>query len=324
MPDAAASSEDSPQFAPATPMPDFMSPVFVKELRQGLRARRFVLPFVVAQVMAIVAVGTELGIASATAEAGTGGGFTDFLGGIVYAVLWIIIGVAMPLTHIGALRPELSGGRNVELLLMSNLDRWQIVRGKWLVGIALSGLMLVSLLPYLLTRYFVGGVDLIDSIRQVALVFMLNGVLTALAIGASGFQNIIGRLLILGIGLGSFAGTLSGAAFKVIDMMDPATGLSEIWIMALFVGVGLLVSALYVAFGLQLGRSRLRLFENPLDPPASGLVIALTIFTPIVVGVTSVSTGGYGGWVAVAGLLILALMIDRGPGKDTAIRYAQP
>lgn len=320
---AALNSDDTAQFAPPTPMPDSFSPVFVKELRQGLRAHRFVMPFVIAQVMAIVAVGTELGIAASDHNAGSGD-FTEFLGGVLYMVLWLIIGVVMPLTNLGSLRSELGGGRNVELLLMSNLSRWQVVRGKWLVGFALSGLMLISLLPYLLTRYFAGGVDLLDNFRQVFMVFLLNGVLTALAIGASGFGNLIGRCLLLGIGVLSFSGTMTGAGWQVLEKMGSATGMSEAWILIAYILVGLLVSALYVAFGLQLGRSRLRLFENPIDPPPSGLVIALMIFTPIVVGITTVATSGNGGWVAVIGLLIIALMIDRGPGKDAAISYAQP
>lgn len=321
--ESAASADDSAQFAPPTPMPDFFSPVFVKELRQGLRARRFIMPFVIAQIMAIIAVGTELGFAS-TSNVTVGSDFTDFLGFVLYGVLWLIIGVIMPLTNIGSLRPELSGGRNVELLLMSNLSRWEVVRGKWLVGFVLSCLMLVSLVPYLLTRYFVGGVDLIDNLSQIFLVFIANAVLTALAIGASGFGNLIGRILLIGIGVLSFAGTLSASSFIVFDKMSSATGSSEIIPLALFVLIALASSALYVSYGLQLARSRLRLFENPIDPPPSGLVIALMIFTPIVVGITSVATVGLGGWVAVIGLLVLSLMIDRGPGKDQAATYAQP
>jgi len=323
MESAAASPDDSAQFAPPTPMPDVFSPVFVKELRQGLRARRFVMPFVLAQVMAIIAVGTELGFAAA-ANATIGSDFTDLLGFVLYGVLWLIIGIIMPLTNIGALRPELSGGRNVELLLMSNLSRWEIVRGKWLVGFALSCLMLVSLIPYLLTRYFVGGVDLIENLTQIFLVFIANGVLTALAIGASGFGNLIGRILLIGIGVLSFSGTLSATSFIVFERMTSATGASELITLVIFVLVALASSALYVSYGLQLGRSRLRLFENPIDPPPSGLVIALMIFTPIVVGITSVATIGLGGWVAVVGLLVLSLLIDRGPGKDQAATYAQP
>ena len=103
-------------------------------------------------------------------------------------------------------------------------------------------------------------------------------------------------------------------------------GGSAIFEAAIAVVIAALIAVLYAVYGLQLGRSRLRLFENPLDPPASGLVIALMIFTPIVVGVASAATLGYGAWVAAGGLLALALSIDRGPGKAKAApaRYMQP
>ena len=52
--------------AACTPLPDKLGPVFAKELRQGLRAQRFVTPFVAVQIFAIVAIGADLGIASAT------------------------------------------------------------------------------------------------------------------------------------------------------------------------------------------------------------------------------------------------------------------
>ena len=75
------------------PLPDFFSPVFVKELRQGLRAHRFVLPFVAAQIFAVLAVGTEFGIAAIVDAAITGGGASsDLLGRVVMWVLWGVIG----------------------------------------------------------------------------------------------------------------------------------------------------------------------------------------------------------------------------------------
>lgn len=301
-----------------TPMPDSLSPVFVKELRQGLRAQRFVLPFVMAQVFAVIAIGSEFGISSVAAGAGS----TGMIGSLIIVVVWIALGVIMPVTHLAALRPELADGRNIELLLMSNLNRWQIVRGKWMVGFALSGLMLISMTPYLLTRYFIGGVDLIQTLHTVLWVVFVNAAFTALAIGASGFGNLLGRFVILIVGLLSYWGAIGGAAFVFFRGIAGATGsfLPALWAVL----ASALVTALYVAFGLQLGRSRLRLFDNPLDPPASGLVIALMIFTPIIVGVTAAATAGYGGAVAVAGLLVLTLVIDRGPGRDSAARYAQP
>jgi len=50
---------------------DRFSPVFVKELRQGLRANYFVMPFIGAQVLAIIAVILEMVLGMF----GGGGGF---------------------------------------------------------------------------------------------------------------------------------------------------------------------------------------------------------------------------------------------------------
>ncbi|MCB1086941.1 MAG: hypothetical protein KDM63_07840 [Verrucomicrobiae bacterium] len=307
--------------ARCTPLPDSIGPVFAKELRQGLRAHRFVLPFVAVQIFAIIAIGAELGITSAYAGA-TG---SDIFGGLVVWVVIFGVGIIMPLTNIAALRPELSDGRNVELLLMSNLNRWQIVRGKWLVGFTLAMLMLVSLIPYLLTRYFAGGAELFNDLFMILGVILGNALLTGLAIGASGFGNLLGRFLLMGIGTLSAWGTMAGTSWLFISFAFSGTGSAVIWPALATVVSGALVAVLYTVYGLQLGRSRLRLFENPLDPPASGLIIALIIFTPIVVGVATAITAGFGAWVAVAGLLALALSIDRSPGKDVAaVRYLQP
>ncbi|MCP5539319.1 MAG: hypothetical protein H7A52_04155 [Akkermansiaceae bacterium] len=308
------------------PLPDFFSPVFVKELRQGLRAHRFVLPFVAAQIFAVLAVGTEFGIAAIVDAAITGGGASsDLLGRVVMWVLWGVIGVVMPLTSLAALRDELSDEKNVELLLMSNLTRWQIVRGKWLVGSALSGLIFVSMLPYILTRYFVGGLELPPLLFELCGMILANLVGTALAIGASGFRNLLGRFVLVGIGVLSYLGTWFGATGALLNRLGSRTGGGELWLYGLLLLAGGLVAALYVIYGLQLGRARLRLFENPVDPPASGLIIALMIFSPVVVAVVAAASGGYGGGVAVLGLLAIGLLIDRGPGASAAAAaYAQP
>lgn len=304
-----------------TPLPDSLGPVFAKELRQGLRAQRFVTPFVAIQIFAIVAIGAELGLSSFQNRSGDAGIF----GNLITWVIIIGIGIVMPLTNIAALRPELNDGRNVELLLMSNLNRWQIVRGKWLVGFSLSVLVLISMIPYLLTRYFVGGVDLVDTMLLLIGLLCANAALTGLAIGASGFGNLLGRFLLVMIGIFSAMGTFSGACWRFLAMMGDATGSDAILPGVFAILSGALVAVLYVTYGLQLGRARLRLFENPLDPPASGLIIALIIFTPIVVLVATGITAGYGAWVGVGGLLALVLLIDRGPGKNAVTaRYSQP
>jgi hypothetical protein len=185
--------------------------------------------------------------------------------------------------------------------------------------------MMISLIPYLLTRYFASGVELVDMMLLIIGLMFANAALTAIAIGASGFGNLLGRFLLVLIGVFSTFGTTMATCWRFMEMMTDATGVDAIMPGLFLILAAALVTALYVAFGLQLGRARLRLFENPLDPPASGLIIALIIFTPIVIGVATGVTVGYAAWAAVGGLLALALMIDRGPGKSAInAQYAQP
>ncbi|MDB4662801.1 ABC transporter permease [Verrucomicrobiales bacterium] len=308
-----------------TPFSERFGAVFVKELRQGLRAKQFVFPFVAVQLIAVGSVAIELAVSN---QAGDVIG-ADVFGGIFFFLLNIVFGFAMPMTLFGALQPELQSGRNVELLLMSNLTRWQIVRGKWIVGSVLAGLMLVSLIPYALTRYYLGGVGVVESILMIAVLGVGNAVSNGIVIGASGFRNIIVRVIIIGVCAISCSITTSICVLPVLGFSGSGGGPS-VWEMTLGVILGAITSALFVVYGLQLGRAQLRLYENPLDPPSSGLIIALIIFTPIIVGVTMISTHALGpfsivgGVVGTIGLICLALVIDRGPGKNSNIRYSQP
>jgi hypothetical protein len=94
--------------------------------------------------------------------------------------------------------------------------------------------------------------------------------------------------------------------------------------MLISTGFSFVPSLLYCLYGLQIGRSRLRLFEDPTEPPASGLIIAMMLFTPLLVGMFAAPTAGIGGVVAAGALVFLTLAIDRGPGKKQTMRYAQP
>jgi len=177
-----------------------LGPVFVKELRQGLRARHFVAPFLTIHVLAILIVVIQFLVKHFADPGGASSpySFGLFFGGmldhLLLLLLWLIVGIVMPLTGINALQSELASGRNIELLLMAGLTRWQIMKGKWLVLCVLSGLIMISMLPYMLTLYFTGGVELVDQIKQFANVWIFNVVMSAVAVGASGFQHLLGRL----------------------------------------------------------------------------------------------------------------------------------
>ncbi len=293
---------------------DRFSPVFVKELRQGLRANYFVMPFIGAQVLAIIAVILEMVLGMF----GSGGLFS---GGLFFTFLSIVFSIVMPLTLFGALQPEISAGRNVELLLMSNLTRWQIVRGKFLVGCVLSGLMMVSLLPYLLIRYFVGDVELLQNAGMVIALMLGNALMNAIVVGASATRNYVGRVFIIG-----FTVICYGFVSLAIGIAA-STGSGTFGVLFVLAGT----SFLYIVLSLQLGRAKLRVFENPLDPPSTALIIVLIVLSPVAVGMTMgmfAMLGGFwsmaGGVAAIVGLTILALLLDRGPGKKKPIGWAQP
>lgn len=318
---AAAESVAAAAAASLDDFGDRLGPVVVKELRQGLRARQFVGPFLLIHVVAVFAVLVE-------AVAGSAGG--SVVGsGMLMSIITLVLCVFMPLYGFGALQPELNPGRNIELLLLANLSRWQIVIGKWLVMTSLAGLILISLLPYLLMRHYIGGVDLVANLSYVGAVAAVNVTMNAAVIGASGFTNYIGRLMVLGITAGSYLISQSMCLAAVFESSGlPGDDTSLLGLLAGAV-VGLIVVAVYCAFGLQLGRARLRLFENPIDPPASGLLIAMMLFTPLLVGMFTFATkgiGGIGGPIICLLLLAALLAIDRGPGKKEGkeLKYAQP
>lgn len=304
-------------------LPQFLGPVSIKELRQGLRANRFVIPFVTLQVFSVLAVAAEFA-ATSVGDGSGGGGNVDSMNLLAW-VIYCAFAVVMPLTMIGSLQSELSSGRNIELLLMSNLDRWQIVRGKWIVNCLLSGLMMLSVIPYMLTRFFIGGVSLPETLLTIYALVLLNGTVSALAIGVSGFRNYVGRIVLFGISAGACAIVSSILVFPSDLLEDPV---DNIWQLLSVIFYLLAPATLYVLYGLQLGRARLRLFENPYDPPASGLIIALIIFSPIIVGMMtgiSFAFDGLGGVVATFGLAVMALFIDRGSASnDKDGQYLQP
>ncbi|MEM7386278.1 MAG: hypothetical protein AAF514_15150, partial [Verrucomicrobiota bacterium] len=114
--------------------PEFLDPMTIKELRQGLRARLFVVPFVAVHLVVLVALIFEYLIATESVRTGTAvTSFDDF---VQYGLFWTVVGLVLlvvtPLGGIASVRQELDG-RNQELLLLTRLTRWKLVLGKWMV-----------------------------------------------------------------------------------------------------------------------------------------------------------------------------------------------
>lgn len=162
---------------------DWLSPIIVKELRQGMRARAFLGIFLAIQFFMIICVTASLGSDS---HSGTSGVFWTFIGA---AILF-----AMPLRGLAALNGEIKGN-TMELMLLTQLSAWRITAGKWLALMLQTLLLVCAVLPYVVLRYFLGGINLIDDLKALGFMMIGSALATALAVSLSGFmQSLIGRL----------------------------------------------------------------------------------------------------------------------------------
>ncbi len=168
----------------------------LKELRQGLRRGVFLIPFMLIHLFAITALYLEF---YTEVELGSNQ-FTGVMQmGLFLEVSpfwWVAGGVCMLLMPMGGIvlmGQEMDEG-NYELLQMTELSRWQVVLGKFLSIWSISLLTLSSLIPYLIVRYFVGGMEVWRNIALVLTVAFVAAIVAAGAIGASSFKNPFARM----------------------------------------------------------------------------------------------------------------------------------
>lgn len=283
-----------------TAFPDRLNPVFVRDLRKALRAPLVVTSLLILQVSVLTMTGVELAVLHFS---GTGG-VVAFFSGALPILLGIGFGLLLPLTAIGALQPELGSARNIELLLGANLTRWQIVRGKWVSMVALSALLLSSVAPYLVIRYFLGSIDLLSAGTMLFSTLMAGAVMSAAVIGASGFQSYIARsLAILFFGLMFLLCSAMSAGGAAPSLVTGPT--------SLFFLTRIVIGAVLVMLALQVGRAQLKLFATLESPSAAAAIFVITLVFPFLLGIA----GSAGGAVAMLLLslfwLALAFLIDR-------------
>ncbi len=272
--------------------------MLVKELRQGMRAALFVTPFIGVQLLAALAVALEY-------QAGGGGVASWF-----WMVAFGTVAGVMPFRGFAALREESDGG-NSSLLMLGGLSRWQIVLGKWLVQVVLCGLTLVSLLPYMLVRYFIGGFELIPNVLMTFNVLLASAGVSACIIGASGYRPVPMRFMAAAIGCfwvlasaGVIYGGILGMEFGGMRLF----GEVRVIIGAL---LALGIQALYTVTGLQLGRAHLKLYLLPYEIAPTRSVVALMIFLPFILLAGGIGTLYYGAPLVLAVMIWAMIRYDR-------------
>jgi hypothetical protein len=92
-------------------------------------------------------------------------------------------------------------------MVLTRLSAWRIVTGKWSAIVSQSALILVTIIPYLILRYFFGGMNLLGEIVLLGMIFFTSATITAVTVGLSASGSIILRsvLPIVGLPIGAYA-----------------------------------------------------------------------------------------------------------------------
>jgi hypothetical protein len=189
----------------------------------------------------------------------------------------------------------------------------------------LAGLVLVSLLPYGIVRYFFGGVELMPNLFALVHTLAASAALGALFLGASGYPSYWMRTA---VALGAILYVGLTVAVAVVFTPD-GSGFGPGGTVGVLVGAGavlllLEVQAYFTLCGLQLARGRLRMVLHPWQVAPSRPVLMLFILGPLYFATGAVITCGLG-LPIVAGLMIWwVASLDRAPKRPITWASAVP
>lgn len=159
--------------------------MIVKELRQGLRTWVFVGAFIALQATLVML----LLISSSS-------GNEDAASYLFWSIIAGILVFIAPLRGFNAIAGEMKAG-TLDMLLLTRLGAFRIAVGKWAALVSQSALIAISVLPYVVLRYFGGGVDLLGELRGLLLLWMLSAAVTSVAVAFSAVPSVILRTIVL-------------------------------------------------------------------------------------------------------------------------------
>jgi ABC-type transport system involved in multi-copper enzyme maturation permease subunit len=288
-------------------LPERFGPMTVKELRQNLRRGSFVYPFLGIQFLAVIAMVAEF-------QMGEVEKYTEYVGMMNLSLLgisgpfWMVVTaicmLIMPLGGLILMGQELEEG-NHELLLLTHLDRWKVVFGKFFTLWGLCALTFISLMPYVVVRYLLGSIEWWREASCSLSILGGSAILCAGAIGASSFRGLgarIGIMLLFILSCGAACSVPLGASAMQTKSCGVWYHLSAI--ASVFC---------YTLLGLTLARSRLRLVVHAYEVKPSWMIVGLLVFTPFVVWMTTAFTAGYAGCVGLIGMAFVAIYADVTP-----------
>ena len=176
---------------------DWLPPMLVRELRQGIQSGTFFWTFLLIQLALVLHGGFTV---LATAER-FDGNLLRVSGGFFWTILVITVGFVIPLRGVNSIATERTGN-SLDLVRLTRLSATRIVVGKWAALVAQAALVVASVLPYLVLRYFLGGVNVVHELRALGWLLVGSAVVAALAIQASTRpqRERVGLMTLVGFG----------------------------------------------------------------------------------------------------------------------------
>ncbi len=228
---------------------DRFSPIVVKELRQGLRTRFFTSSLILFHTIIILL------LVTVTFDAPV-----EMVNGIFWGVAGFMLLVVMPLRGFSALHTEATDG-TLDMLTLTSIASFRILYGKWVALYSQALLVAGSILPYMVARYFFGGVEILREIVALVMLALGSGVITAALLAFSSQAPVLLRIflaLCVGAGavpLGFFTAFLVSAS-QADSLVREFFALDH-WEQFSIVG-GILALVVYVVYYfLALGASRI-------------------------------------------------------------------
>jgi hypothetical protein len=300
---------------PVRDFPAWLPSMVVKELRQGLRTRGFVGTLVVFQLVMALAM---LPIA-----------LPDVWGGVAAATpfFWSVIVVQLlligPARALGGLQQE-ADSRTLDLLLLTRLDAWGIVLGKWLALLAQSALLMVAMLPYAFVRWFAGAVDLMAEAQVGLALFAVSALLTAGGLWASRVSKVLRVVLVIALlfagqvlfpMVGAMFGVRIGGAPSILPSFGVRLG-AESWLMY--------VDAAIVTFLLLLSAARniAPLAENH-APLGRLLALGALLLSPVLL-LQGTGSAARGQLIFAGVLLVIVSVIELALAAPMMARHWRP
>lgn len=205
---------------------DWFNPILIKETRQALKSRQFLVTF---SAILVASLGwTIAGSLSMMPQIYSQPSAARMLIGY-YVVLAIPMMLVVPLAAYRSLEVEIDDG-TLELLSISALSSWQIVLGKLASAVLQMLLYLVVLLPCVAYAYTLRGVDLPAVALMVAIVVAAASTVTVFALAlAPVSRGRGGRIATLLVVLGTLLLVEYLIGYTVVILINEGNPLPGIW-----------------------------------------------------------------------------------------------